>query len=159
MCRASLHNRAQPMARAFMVALLILIGGCGNDPLSPEQQAMDAALSTWTRTRPASNSYVMEQQVACFCPYGGTTFEVTVEGGTITKARSVGTGALVEPSLSAFRTVDQLFSEARASLKAGTLLAISFDSAIGFPTVVSIDPIRNAVDDEVSYQTKKVTLR
>ncbi len=157
-----LHIRPPSVRAAFTLgASLLLLVGCANDPASPEQNALNLAVAQWKSVRPASNSYLMEQQVACFCPYGGTTFDVSVSAGVVVSARALNTNGAEGPvQLSSFRTVDQLFDEIRAALrKSGTLVALAFDPALGFPITVSLDPVKNAIDDEVSYQTRKVTLR
>lgn len=159
---STLHIRP-PGTRAVLAlsVSLMLLSACAHDPTSPEQNALNVAVAQWNSARSASNSYLMEQQVACFCPYGGTTFEVSVSAGVVVSARALNTNGVEGPvQLSSFRTVDQLFDEIRAALrKSGTLIALAFDPALGFPVTVSLDPVKNAIDDEVSYQTRKVTLR
>lgn len=137
-------------------------GACNNpaQPPSPELVALNAAEARWQSARSASNSYSMQQQVSCFCPTGGTTFEVFVTNGVVSRARSVQTGADVQSALlTMFRTIDALFAEVRNALRvAGTLRSVVYDESAGFPTTVSLDPIRAAVDDEVIYLTRRVTL-
>ena len=157
-----LHVRTPRTRAAYTRGLsLVLLIGCAHDPTSPEQLALQVAVAQWTSVRPSSNSYLMEQQVACFCPYGGTTFEVSVNAGVVVSARALNTNGAEGPvQLSSFRTVDQLFDEIRGALRtSGTLVALAFDPALGFPITVSLDPVKNAIDDEVSYQTRTVTLR
>ena len=127
-------------ARTLGLSLMLLIG-CAHDPTSPEELALNVAMAQWNSARPASNSYLMEQQVACFCPYGGTTFEVSVSAGAVVSARALNTNGAQGPvQLSSFRTVDQLFDEIRGALrKSGTLIALEFDPALGFPITVSLD--------------------
>ena len=159
---STLHVRpARTRAACTLGLSLVLLIGCAHDPTSPEQLALNVAVAQWNSARPASNSYLMEQQVACFCPYGGTTFEVSVNAGAVVSARALNTNGAQGPvQLSSFRTVDQLFELIRGALqKSGTLVALAFDPALGFPITVSLDPVKNAIDDEVSYQTRKVTLR
>jgi hypothetical protein len=59
--------------------------------------------------------------------------------------------------LTIFRTVDQLFAQAREGLtREGVVQSMAFDATLGYPTTLSLDPIRNAVDDEVTYVTSNV---
>jgi hypothetical protein len=112
----------------------------------------------WEATRPASNSYTMQQRVVCFCVTGATTFQVTVKTGVITRAVNVTTGESISVTLlTIFRTVDQLFAQAREGLtREGVVQSMAFDATLGYPTTLSLDPIRNAVDDEVTYVTSNV---
>jgi hypothetical protein len=53
-----------------------------------------------------------------------------------------------------FRTIDQLFDAIRdASAKPGMLREVNYNSQYGYPTLVSLDPLPNAVDDEVAFRT------
>ncbi len=126
--------------------------------LSPEALAVGVAQTLWQRVRPMSNSYAMDQQVVCFCATGGTVFRVTVTGGVVVRARDAATDADVAPAmLTRFRTVDQLFDEVRSAQGVpGRLTAVTYDATYGFPSDVSLDPIKNATDDEVSYLTGRV---
>jgi len=134
----------------------LLAGSC-KDPVSPEAQALASAEARW-RVGKVSTSYRMQQRVACFCPWGGTSYEVVVTNGMIASALSVGTSVPALPSLlMQMRTVEQLFAEVRrASDLPDVLRSVSYDATLGFPTVVSLDPIKNAADDEVAYYTQGV---
>jgi hypothetical protein len=133
----------------------VLLGSACDDPVSPEITALMSAEAQWHAAQPASNSYIIQQAVNCFCIDGGTVFEVTVTAGTITVVRRLpGLEVVPVDQYARFRTIDQLFDEIRAALKKdGVLLHVEYNSSMGYPTVVSLDPVRNAVDDEVAYQT------
>lgn len=148
------------LAFALAFALAVSVAACGDDPLSPEQTALNAAEARWAQQKPASNSYLMEQQVACFCGNGGSVFEVTVTQGAVTRARNLDTDVEVTADrLQLFRTVDQLFTEIRNAIKTpGTLTSLEFDAMTGVPRTVGLDPIRQAADDEVTYFTRRVIL-
>ena len=140
-----------------LLGLALLVGGC-SDPTSPEDARLAEAQRRWEATRPASNSYTMQQRVVCFCVTGATTFQVTVTTGTITRAVNVTTGESISVTLlTIFRTVDQLFTQAREGLtREGVVTSMAFDATLGYPTTLGLDPIRNAVDDEVTYVTSNV---
>lgn len=139
----------------FLALSMGALGACGDDPVSPQVDALAEAQALWNRTKPASNSYTYDQQVMCFCPYGAQTFRVTVTGGLITRVYdSQAAMDLPANQFSRFRTVQQLFDEVRLALsKSGVLTAVEYHPTMGFPSKVSLDPVRNAVDDEVAYFT------
>ena len=96
---------------AALFGLVLLVGGC-SDPTGPEEVRLTAAQRRWESTRPASNSYTMQQRVLCFCVTGSSTFQVTVTSGSITRAVNLATGeSLSVTLLTIFRTVDQLFTQ------------------------------------------------
>jgi len=53
--------------------------------------------------------------------------------------------------LTTFRTVNQLFTEAREGFRReGVVKAMEFDATLGYPTTLSRDPILEAAGDEVA---------
>jgi len=141
--------------RVVLALSLLALVACGDDPVSPHVAALDEAEALWNRTKPASGSYSYDQQVMCFCPYGASTFRVTVTAGAITRVHDPQTASdLPANQFSRFRTVDQLFGEVRSALaKSGVLTTVEYHPTMGFPSKVSLDPVKNAVDDEVAYFT------
>jgi hypothetical protein len=151
------HRRSSGLWSTAVLLSLTLVGSaCDNDPLRPEQKALDAAQARWTATRPASNTYVIRQTVQCFCANGGVAFVVTVTNGAITRVRNPLTSAdLPETQYSQFRTIDQLFSALRSALQTkGALKMAEYDATYGYPTEMSLDPLPNAVDDEYAVSTR-----
>lgn len=145
------------MRRALLPWLVAvgLLSAC-HDPVRPQSRDLDSAVARWSATRPANNSYQIDQRVSCFCIFGGNPFRVTVTSGTITRVVDLSNGQELDASqFSRFRTVDQLFAEVRSALQLpGTLRNVQYDAQRGYPTTVSLDPVKNAVDDEVAYITE-----
>ena len=112
--------------RAVLALSIAMLVACGDDPVSPQVAALEEAQAVWNRTKPASGSYSFDQQVMCFCPYGASTFRVTVTAGTITRVRDSQAATDLPPNeFSRFRTVDQLFGEVRAALAKSVSLSIT----------------------------------
>ncbi len=130
-------------------------GGGGGPPLDP----LAAAQALWNSKKPAGDRYVMVQRVVCFCAITNVSYRITVVGSSITAVVNDRTDVpLAASSWGVFRTVAQLFDAVRsAQTKSGTLKAVEYDGVLGFPRTVSLDPILNAIDDEVSYVTTSVT--
>jgi hypothetical protein len=58
-------------------------------------------------------------------------------------------GGIVEPEL---RTVESLFTEAERLIRSDAEeVTVVFDRTLGFPTRISVDRWRNAVDDEWAW--------
>lgn len=142
----------------WLVAVgLTVASGCNDDPLRPQVRGLEAAEALW-KASGAGDSYVMAQARECFCVTGGTSFAVTVINDSIVGVRNLTTGDEVpEAERAWYRTVNDLFDEVRRGLAtAGSLRAVEYDRARGFPTTVSLDPVPNAVDDEIVYRTTLV---
>ena len=148
-----------PLTRAAIALSIGALVACGDDPVSPRMEALAEAEALWNRTKPASDSYTVDQQVMCFCLYGASTFRVTVTAGAITRVHDPQkVSDLPANEISRFRTVDQLFNEVRAAMaKSGVLTSVEYHPTMGVPSEVSLDPIKNAIDDEVAYLTNSLT--
>ncbi len=143
---------------ALCFAGSLVAGGC-KDSVSPEETALSAAEARW-RAGKVSTSYRMQQRVACFCIWGNVNYDVFVTNGVVTSALSV-EGSVPAPAslLAQMKTVEQLFAEVRrTSDLPGVLTNVTYDATLGYPTVVSLDPIKQAADDEVSYFTQRVVM-
>ncbi len=121
--------------------------------------AYAAAVALWNAKKPTGDRYVMVQRIVCFCVTSNVGYRITVVGTTITNVVNDRTDVpLPTAEWGNFKTVAQLFEAVRAAtLKPGTLKLAEYDATLGFPRTVSLDPILNAIDDEVSYVTSNVT--
>lgn len=55
-----------------------------------------------------------------------------------------------------FRTVAEMFDRARTTLEQGGLVEVTFDESYGHPTLLTIDPVPDAIDDEYSVRVVSV---
>lgn len=155
-------RRTRKLVAATLSAALLL-SGCSSTSITGggggTTDALAAAQALWNSKKPAGDRYVMVQRVVCFCPTANVSYRITVSGTAITDVVNDRTDVpLASSSWSSFKTVAQLFDAVRAAQgKSGTLKSVEYDATLGFPRTVSLDPILNAVDDEVSYVTTSVT--
>lgn len=153
-----LLSRSRFSARYALAACALVLVGC-SDPTSPQESELAAAESRWRVVRPASNTYVMRQQILCFCAFANSEFVVTVVNGAITSIVPVvpPQNGFPAPEPRYFRTIDQLFAEVHGALKKpGTLQEVTYDPVAGYPSHLSLDPVLDAIDDEVIYVTRGV---
>ena len=138
----------------FALAGLTAAAACNDDTTRPQLRTLAAAEAQWQASS-ARDAYVITQTRECFCPFGPTAFSVTVIRDTITLVRNLSTGDVVDPAQwTLYRTVLQLFAEVRRSLATpGMLREVQYDATRGIPTTLSLDPVLNAVDDEIVYRT------
>jgi hypothetical protein len=138
---------------------LTLLGGCSDrSTLGPEQSALAKAKSRWASAGPQTGSYVLEQQVQCFCATGGTVFEVTITQGVVSGARDATTGVAAPAFLlPSFRSVEQLFGEIEDAMRKPPMLSsVTYDAATGYPTLLALNSHLRAVDGEVVYLTRRL---
>ncbi len=145
-----MRHHSVPAAFFLLLALTFACGGSVTGPRKAAQQALDAARSRWAAI--GLTDYDFDYQASCFCgPEMLRPVVVQVRGGTITAVLDKETNAPRTP-LSNWYTIPGLFDRIQGwiDLPANTLDA-SYDPVTGVPTSVSVDPIRNAIDDETAF--------
>ena len=156
-----LHRRSitlHRVIRLFGAAGACLALGACPDPMGPEEEALTRAADKWARARPTDDTYELRQRRVCFC-LQTDLMVVTVTRGAVTAVRNAETGVALPVETHAwYRTVDQLFADARAVLRGeGVLREVSFHPTLGYPTLLSLDPLPMAADDEVVWETSLMT--
>jgi hypothetical protein len=94
-------------------------------------------------------SYTFNVSRPCFCPpeWSGP-FEVTVVDGATTVVTYQGAPAPAANVEHVPKTIEAVFDLLIAN--AATTVDVTYDSTFGFPDAFSVDPIKNAIDDEFS---------
>ncbi len=146
------------MTQRILVALLVVFAlvSCTTDD--------DTMLRELAKNRElweASNieNYSLNQRVSCFCagPYSWTVF---VKGKLKDKVEFDETqleigqtyDEIYEDVLNSARTVEEIFEFLERTInKEVASLRVEYNEEYGFPTLISIDYIENAVDDEIGY--------
>lgn len=83
----------------------------------------------------------------CFCPQSRARVEV--RDGQVTEVTQLGE---VDTPATVTAGIDGLFDALRATLDDDPAsVDVTYDPELGFPAMVSVDPIENAVDDEWSW--------
>ena len=145
------------------LVLLLLIGSLAFTACNKENdQNLEVAKTQWENLAAQKYSFIFS--VSCEC--SGTNVvpaKIVVEDNVITEILDVNTGEdLVFPNTtdkvinnipSTFKTITSLFSEIENAIADADadVLGVEYDDTNGFPTSISIDWIRNADDDEISY--------
>ena len=127
---------------------------CG-DSLGPSSGFL-AAWARWQNRGPADYTYTLQR--SCFCGGEATqAVRITVAGGVVTAVVRESDGQPVPPdqvNLFFRVTIDSLFGIVAHALAAADAVAARYDPFWGYPTTVSIDYLRNAIDDETSYTAR-----
>jgi hypothetical protein len=103
-------------------------------------------------------SYVLEQQVSCFCPHGADVCEVYVRNNQIIDVvrKSDGSSIFAQAGYQ-YKTAEELFALA-SSINPDSVasLVIQYDERFGFPKYIAIDFEVYLADEEVAYSTRNV---
>lgn len=97
------------------------------------------------------DDYRMVTEVQCFCPSAGPV-TVEVRDGQPTTISPTGDTATLGPDL----TVAAVFDAIGAAQAEGDV-DVAYDPDLGYPVQADLDPVLNAVDDEVSYRILELT--
>lgn len=146
------------MKRIFFIVLAIMLTACSaSTPKSEVEKARDK----WQAAN--ISHYRFNLNIGCFCAFAqDMPLVVEVKDGQVISMKYQ-SGKEVDPNLvdyfQRFTTMDKLFdeiangfaskgSEDTAGNKAEEI-KVTYDETYGFPTQVSVDFIKNAMDDEL----------
>ncbi|MFV1883977.1 MAG: DUF6174 domain-containing protein [Balneola sp.] len=151
------------MKKSILIPLfaLLLFSACDRDGVSnAELRKLEKAKETWQKTKTPDYSFNYRQ--SCFCAYFGEV-KIQVFADTVYAVVNPETGedATIEtengdeklldlyPTL--FLTIDELFEELEEAAMIADEMEGSYDNDRGYPKQVSIDYLKDAIDDEVSH--------
>ena len=130
---------------ATLTITLLTLAACGNSV-----EGLDAAEQRWVEA--GIDSYSLEYTIGAGEGAAGSIRVEVVDGEVI----DFDGGSLFDESMG--RTVEDLFEEARTVANDGVVLAAEFDPEWGYPTLLSFDPIENAIDDEYFVRVTDLTV-
>lgn len=150
---------------ALAVAVLTAAGLACDDSNSPNgtlRADLAAARARWAAAR--ITSYGVTERRTCYCAEP-IEWTVVVADGTPQFIDSVanagGSGRtdydLEVAALDLSMSVEQLFDWIDQQIGVADVVEAVFDPALGYPRSVSVDPIKQAADDEIGWQISGVT--
>jgi hypothetical protein len=129
---------------------LLALAGAALAIRAPARVELWAHEQQWRGRRPASYQYVV--RTGCYCPVEITRpLLVVVREGKPAEARDAETD---EPQLRG-GPVDGLFAMAADALGSADRVQIAYDPTYGFPTLIAVDSLADAVDDETSVLVER----
>jgi hypothetical protein len=137
------------------VAMALVVGtaACGllePDPWADRQAALDASRAVWDDA--GITAYVYELRRECYCALAGD-FTVTVVDGVVVRAERPEHGLIPAEEFQFVETVDDLFGAVQEAIDERAFrFTVAYHPELGYPTVVDLDPIKNAIDEEVRYE-------
>lgn len=124
-------------------------------------ESVESAHARWQAQRLQSYSYHFQR--TCFClPEIIREADVTVSHGQVVGATNVVYRDPFwpppgQPDLSGLHTIDQFFDMIVAAQQESAVVAVSYDSEMGFPRRIAVDQYLETVDDEYEYYVDRVT--
>ena len=124
------------------------------------RQDFDVSKAKWENLN--ATKYAFDYQVSCFCAgMEVVPARLIVENDVIIDVLNVNTGEQLQyPSDSTlvidnipaiYKTIAGIFDELESAIGDASDIEVTYEDTNGFPTEISIDWIRNAVDDEIYY--------
>ena len=97
--------------------------------------------------------YQITSQIVCFCP-STDNISVTISNDQITEAFYETTGVyLTDQELSWLKTVNEHFDIIEDAIREDVFsLNVEYDPTFSYPTIISIDYIKNVAVDEITYR-------
>lgn len=146
------------MTRHAVAATLLAasLAACA-DPAGPG--TLQSNRAKWEAAGPASYTYRLQR--TCFCILEDVQpVRITVQSGAVTAVTSATTGDALPPDEAALFqiTIDSLFNWVEtAAGGAADAVTAEYDATLGYPRMVSIDYVKNAVDDEIAFSALLLT--
>lgn len=131
------------------IALAVLaLAACSTGP-SDQLAELQQAREQWAAQ--GVTIYTFTVRRSCFCA-GPLLVEVKVGEVAIVRT-DLDTGLPVPAELaSLYPDIPGLFAIVQREIEApAAALSVTYDPARGFPTLISVDPIKGAIDDEYGY--------
>lgn len=141
------------MKKILLLVLALLLAACS------ATSEYDQNLKKWQEAN--IDHYRFDLFIGCFCPFRDVMpLTIEVQNGEVISITQVD-GVVVtadDPSYELFipaANMDALFAMLEADLNGDAdEVLVTYDANYGFPTSISIDQIKEAVDDEVYYQVE-----
>ena len=136
----------------LLLALALLLAGCGTASAQAQNR------QKWEDQR--ISHYRFNLSIGCFCAFRSQMpLTIEVQDGKIVSMETADGSPIDENIRATFEeagTVENLFALIEAAQQNGAdELTVEYDPTYGFPSQISIDPIQNATDDEISYSVEK----
>ncbi len=151
---AGIRERVARVGGQLALALggiALAIGGPAcSGPLAPEEREFERNLVKWRAAKVEYYSYRLQR--SCFCgPDTTRPVLITVQAGIVIGGVDPVTFEPIDPPPDGFPTIDDLFEEIREAIATADALDASYDGTLGYPLSVSIDYLKNAIDDEMAF--------
>lgn len=140
-------NRMKKLGIGIIIMAMTI--GC---TLIQFRNTLDEKREAWDALNITDYSY--DYHALCFCPYEYTAWKhIVVSNDVIVNVSYVETNLTIPASeYAAYPTVDGLFDMIEKALADKVdSIEVEYDQTHDYPVHIALDPIYNAIDDEISY--------
>ena len=138
----------------MVLAASVLWAGCQiAGPDDPRNEDISTQKEKWDDFQDGTYSFLFNR--GCFCAVGGEHFVQVIDGVVIDAFRTWDNQPVESHFLQYIETIDALFEMIERARREAHSLDVEY-SEYGYPTLLSIDWIKNAVDDEIHFQVSNV---
>ena len=138
----------------LLAAVLVTSAATGcDDPVAPEVTDLARAMDRWEARGP--RDYSFDYQVSCFCPLPEVQpLRIEVRDSEVVRALPAGSDeGLDDKALDEIPTIDDLFEWILDAIDGeADRIDATYDDRLGYPHDVYIDRIKQAIDDELSFE-------
>ena len=143
--------------RPALFALLPVVASCGISGPNPGSE-LDKQRGDWVAL--ATNSYSFVYRRSCFCPPpDNQSVRIVVFEDQVVSVTATSTGEEIDGTdLESWPTINALFDYVERAIDEGAdELTVEYHAEWFYPTLISIDWLRDAVDDEISHTASGLT--
>ena len=143
--KGALEMKTKTLSLFFVLA--IVFSACSNGSAFQQNQ------KKWDGQN--INHYRFTVAVSCFCPFAGVNVTYEVLNGQVLNESVQSTfgdqidTAQVSDFYRSYNTIEKVFDYVDGAIKEADETTIEYDPTYGFPSTVSVDWIKQAVDDEM----------
>lgn len=148
-----MNNKASTILIVLLLGALAgsLLSGC-NLVIDPLQRDLNNARSKWSAT--GINDYEYHLHVGCFCPPNivSPVIVKVANGVNISVEYAMEPKEVTNDFFKPLDTIDKLFGIIQKAIDDEVAsLDVEYHTTFGYPVSISIDRIKEAVDDEIAY--------
>lgn len=132
---------------SLLIALMLSVTACIGGPELQQNRAK------WEGQN--IEHYRFTVVASCFCPFAGAQVTYEVQNGQVlNESIQSDPDRQIDPAQASafyqdYNTIDKVFDYLEKETKEADQITIDYDPTYGFPTDVSIDRIKEAIDDEM----------
>ena len=141
-------------SRLFLILLIGLPACQIAGPDDPRTREYDTHREQWDANNDGTYSFLMFR--GCFCAWGGSLWIQVIDDEVTLAFRTETNEPVPDEHLDELETIDEIFDMIERAEREADQLDVTWSDE-GYPSEVSIDWIRNAVDDEMMIRISGVT--
>lgn len=145
---------------SFLLVMAFLLSACGAAVSAGSGSALDQNRAKWEAQN--INHYRYTLVVTCFCIFAGAEVTYEVQNGQVVNQtvqphpdRQIDT-AEIEEFYQQYNTIEKVFDFLEQASNEADEVTVEYDATYGYPTEISVDNIKEAIDDELYLSLKNL---